>query len=65
MKTQPKRVCIYPKDIERITGLTYRQCNRIINKIKSEYNKPKNGFVSVDEFCQFTGLKYSDIEQHL
>ncbi|MFK7001499.1 hypothetical protein V3470_10500 [Flavobacterium oreochromis] len=65
MKTQPKRVCIYPKDIERITGKSYRQSTRIFNKIKEEYNKPKNSLVSIEEFCQFTGLKIEHIQEHI
>lgn len=65
MKSEPKRVCIYPKDIQRITGKSYRQSTRLLQKIKEDLNKSKDNFVSIEEFCVFTGLKYEDIEQHI
>lgn len=65
MTTTTKRVCIYPKDIQRITGKSYRQSNRIFNKIKEEYSKPKISLVSIEEFCQFTGLKIEHIQEYI
>lgn len=65
MKSEPKRVCIYPKDIQRITGKSYRQSTRLLQKIKEDLNKPLNNFVSVEEFCQYTGLKYEQVEPHI
>ncbi|MFK7031918.1 hypothetical protein V3Q90_06235 [Flavobacterium oreochromis] len=65
MKATPKRACIYPKDIERITGKSYRQSTRIYNKIKEAYNKPKNSFISIDEFCLYTGLNIEHIQEFI
>ncbi|MFK7032572.1 hypothetical protein [Flavobacterium oreochromis] len=65
MKSTTKRACIYPKDIERITGKSYRQSTRIFNKIKEEYNKPKNSLVSIEEFCLYTGLKIEHIQEFI
>ena len=65
MKSELKRVCIYPKDIQRITGKSYRQSTRLLQKIKVDLNKPSNNFVSVEEFCQYTGLKYEQVEPHI
>ena len=65
MKSITKRVCIYPKNIERITGKSYRQSTRIFNKIKEEYNKPKNSLVSIEEFCLYTGLKIEHIQEFI
>ena len=62
MKTEPKRVCIYPKDIQRITGKSYRQSIRLLQKIRKELNKLQNEFVSVEEFCQYTSLKIEQVE---
>jgi len=47
-----KRVCIYPKDIQRITGKSYRQSTRILNEIRKSLRKPKNSLVSIEEFCK-------------
>jgi pyridoxine 5'-phosphate synthase PdxJ len=65
MKTEPKRVCIYPKDIQRITGKSYRQSIRLLQKIRKDLNKLENEFLSVDEFCQYTSLKYEQVEPHI
>jgi hypothetical protein len=65
MKSEPKRVCIYPKDIQRITGKSYRQSTRLLQKIREDLNKTQTNFISVEEFCQYTGLKYEQVEQHI
>ena len=62
MKTQNKRLCIYPKDIQRITGKSYRQSIRLLQKIGKELNKLQNEFVSIEEFCQYTSLKIEQVE---
>lgn len=62
MKTQNKRLCIYPKDIQRITGKSYRQSARLLQKIRTELRKLENEFVSVEEFCQYTSLKLEQVE---
>lgn len=53
MKTTSKRLCIYPKDIQRITGESYRQSIRLMQKMRTNLNKLENEFVSIEEFCQY------------
>ena len=62
MRSQNKRLCIYPKDIQRITGKSYRQIARILQKIRKELKKLENELVSVEEFCQYTSLKLEHVE---
>ncbi len=62
MKNEQKRLCIYPKDIQRITGKSYRQSARMLQKIRADLNKLENEFVSVEEFCQYTSLKIEQVE---
>ncbi len=62
MKTENKRLCIYPKDIQRITGKSYRQSIRLLQKIRTDLNKLENEFVSIEEFCIYTSLKYEQVE---
>jgi hypothetical protein len=62
MKAITKRICIYPKDIERITGKSYRQSTRILKAIKKSNNKLENELVTIEEFCQYTGLKIEQVE---
>lgn len=62
MKTAIKRVCIYPKDIQRITGKSYRQSTRLMLKIKRDLNKLDNEFLTIDEFCTYSGIKYEQLD---
>jgi hypothetical protein len=61
MKNEKQRVCIYPKDIQRITGKSYRQSTRLMQKAKTEFNKLGNEFLTIDEFCSYSGLKYEQV----
>ena len=61
MNQVSKRVCIYPKDIQRITGKSYRQSTRILNEVRKSLRKPKNSLVSIVEFCEHTGLKIEEV----
>jgi hypothetical protein len=56
------RICIYPKDIVRITGKSERYGRKLIERIKKEYSKQEYQFISVEEFCQFTGLKIEQVQ---
>ena len=61
MKTENKRLCIYPKDIQRITGKSYRQSIRLLQRIRKDLNKLENEFVSIEEFCTYTSLKQEQV----
>jgi hypothetical protein len=59
MKTE--RIIIYPKDIQRITGKSERYGRLLIKRIKDHFKKEEHQFVSVEEFCDYTGLKYERV----
>jgi hypothetical protein len=65
MKAATTRLCIYPKDIQRITGKSYRQSIRLLQNIRKELNKLPTEFVSVQEFCQYTSLQQEQVELHI
>jgi hypothetical protein len=54
-----KRICIYPKDIQQITGKSERQCRNIINNIRKKLSKEKHQAVTFDEFYQYLGIRQS------
>ncbi len=62
MKATLKRICIYPKDIQLITGKSYRQSARLAQKIKKELNKTEKDFLTVEEFCNYTGIPLEQID---
>lgn len=55
-----KRICIYPKDIQQITGKSERQCRNIITNIKKELNKQKHQAVTFEEFYQYMGIQQTN-----
>jgi hypothetical protein len=61
MKSSNQRVCIYPKDIQRITGKSYRQSTRLMQNIKRDLNKLDKEFLTIEEFCTYTGIKYEQV----
>jgi hypothetical protein len=57
------RICIYPKDIQIITGKSERYARSVIQKIKAHNKKEKHQAVTIDEFCQYLGLKQERVIQ--
>lgn len=53
---KPKRICIYPKDIQRITGRSERYGRNILSEIKIKLNKEPHQFVTIHEFAEYSGL---------
>ena len=59
------RLCIYTKDVQWITGKSERQSRNIINAIKQKLNKDKNQLVTIEEFCNHTGLDPATVKQQI
>jgi len=59
------RACIYPKDIQCITGRSERYGRALLNKIKAHYDKQKHQFVTVEEFAEYTGIKVDIIKEYI
>ncbi len=59
------RLCIYPKDIQIITGRSERYGRNLIRKIKKHFNKEQHQVVSIEEFCQYMGLQYEVVTRQL
>ena len=55
------RVCMYPKDVQRIMGKTYTQARLYLIKIKKHLKKDDHQFVSVEEFSRYTGLPIDEV----
>ena len=59
------RLCIYPKDIQIITGRSDRYGRNLIKKIKEHLKKQQHQVVTVEEFCQYMGLKQDIVARQL
>ncbi len=60
-----ERLCIYPKDIQMVTGRSERYGRSVIKKIKENLKKQQHQLVTVDEFCQYLGLEQQNVERQL
>lgn len=60
-----ERITIYPKDIQRVTGRSERYGRTLIGKIRKHLNKQDHQFVTVEEFCEYTGLKIEHVSQRM
>ncbi|POY36457.1 hypothetical protein C3K47_11995 [Solitalea longa] len=61
MNIVQNRVVIYPKDVQQITGKSERYGRSLLRGIKKKLAKEKHQFVSIEEFCQHTGLKIEQV----
>jgi hypothetical protein len=61
MKTAHTRLCIYPKDVQRITGKTERYSRMLLKKIKKHFTKEDHQVITITEFCQYMGLKKEEV----
>ena len=63
MKPGLTRICIYPKDIQRITGKSERYSRNLILKIKTTLKKEEHQVLTVQEFCTYMGIPYESIQE--
>jgi hypothetical protein len=59
------RLCIYPKDIQRITGKSERQSRNILVQIKAAHNKQKHQLVTFSEFCDYLDINPDDAKDYI
>ena len=59
------RACIYPKDIQRITGRSERYGRKLLNDIKAHFGKKSHQFITAEEFAEYTGVKEEIVIKYL
>ena len=63
MKT--KRICIYAKDIQRITGKSEKTGYRILDNIRQRLGKKSHQFVTIKEFAEFAGFHPEEVKEFI
>ncbi len=63
MKT--KRLCVFPKDVQCITGKSERYGRQLLADIKVFLRKEPHQFVTVYEFATYCGLNAEDLFAYL
>lgn len=59
------RTTIYPKDVANITGKSVKSACRLVTKIRSDLGKKPHQILTLNEFCEYMGLKPDDISGSL
>jgi hypothetical protein len=60
-----KRLTIYPKDIQIITGRSERYSRKLLEKMRAHFNRNKDGLITIQEFCSYTGLNHEEVEKRI
>lgn len=63
--TNQKRACIYPKDIQRITGRSERYGRKLLNDIRNYFGKESYQFVTIKEFVEYSGIEEEVVIQYI
>ncbi|MBK5214562.1 MAG: hypothetical protein JJE55_12980 [Flavobacteriaceae bacterium] len=59
------RVVIYPKDIQILTGKSYRHALYLNQDIRNYFNKKKHQLLTIYEFADYTGISAEVILHHI
>lgn len=59
------RACIYPKDIQCITGRSERYGRKLLNKIKVYFDKEPHQFITSTEFAEYSGIDLEIVNDYL
>ena len=60
-----KRVCIYPKDIQRITGRSERYGRKLLQEIRTFFDKEPHQFITLEEFSEYSGIDIQLVEKYI
>ena len=64
-QTIPNRIVIYAKDVMNITGRKERAARKLLAQIRGKYKKKRGDFLTMKEFCNFTGIDETEVKQFL
>ncbi|WP_282038213.1 hypothetical protein [Saccharicrinis aurantiacus] len=59
------RICIYPKDVQRITGKSEKSSRRLLHKIKENIGKESHQYVTTIDFAKYTGIEEKLVQEYL
>ena len=59
------RTCIYPKDIQCITGRSERFGRKFLKEIKDYFGKEKHQFITSTEFAEYSGIDVEIVNEYL
>ena len=60
-----KRICIYAKDIQVLTGKSERYARKVVAQVRLHYSKSKDQLLTIKEFCEYMHLDEQDVKKAL
>jgi hypothetical protein len=63
--TPNRRVCIYPKDIQRITGRRERYGRKLLQDIRNYFGKESYQFITTKEFAEYSGIEEEVVMKYI
>lgn len=60
-----KRACIYPKDIQRITGRSERYGRKLLQDIRDFFGKESYQFITIKEFSEYSGIEEETVLRYI
>lgn len=62
MHHESQKSCIYPKDIQSITGRSERYGRKVLQDIREVLGKESHQFVTVKEFSEYSGIEIDTVK---
>ncbi len=59
------RICVYAKDIQKMTGKGQSYARRLIQKIREASGKEVGDHVTVSDFCRYTKMREEEVRLFL
>ena len=59
------RTCIFPKDVQLITGRSERYGRKLLHAVKAYFGKHPHQFVTPEEFAEYSGIKLEVVHDYL
>lgn len=60
-----KRIFLYIKDLQTLTGKTYGNCRKEYNQIKDALKKKENQHLTIKEYCDYENISETEVHQSL
>src|SRR5690606_25659653 len=60
-----RRIIIYAKDIQCITGKSERYGRMMLQRVRIYFNKAEHQLITIDEFCEYAGLRSDQVSAFL
>lgn len=61
----PRRIVVYAKDIENITGRRPGAARKLLRNIKKAFQKLPDQFVTIPEFSAYTGIDEEIVKEFM